>query len=165
VLPLSLSRSLVASGVRRLSGFSAQLRLTLRFSVAAWVLANVGLLVLGGLVLRFYGPEYAQRGRLVLLLVCLGGLGVIVKDHHVSVARVVGRVGREAALVWTFSIAEMVLAAIGARLGGLQGLAAGWLCATLVEGLVYLPLVWRARSGRLPAPAGPRPEVAGGPVP
>lgn len=150
VLPIALSTSLFASGARNAAGFTKQLRVTLRFSLLACLAANAVLFPLGGLVLHLFGENYAGSGRWVLALVCLGGLPLIIKDHHVSVARVIGTVGREATLVWILSVAELAGATVGAHLGGLTGLATGWLGAVVLEGLVCLPLVLRARAGRIP---------------
>jgi O-antigen/teichoic acid export membrane protein len=152
ILPMALSTSLFASGARESLGFSARLRFTLRSSFLACLAANVLLLPSGGLVLRLFGSDYESSGRLALVLVCLGALPLIVKDHHVSIARVLDRVGREAALVWGMALAELGLAVLGAHLGGLTGLATGWLCAVVLEGILLLPLVLRVRSGRFGTP-------------
>ncbi len=152
VLPVALSTSLFAAGARGTGGFTRQVRFTVRSSLLACLAANAVLALLGGFVLSLFGAEYAETSRLALVLVCLGGLPLIIKDHHVSIARVHGRVGREAIVVWSLSVAELVCAAVGAHLGGLTGLAAGWLAAVVLEGLVFLPLVVRALRDRLPAP-------------
>jgi O-antigen/teichoic acid export membrane protein len=149
VLPVALATALFASGARGTEGFDRQLRFSLRISFLACLAANLVLLPLGGFVLDIFGDDYRTAARLALIIVCAGGFGLIIKDHHVSVARVLGGVGREAAFMWGSAGAEIGLAAVGAHLGGLTGLAIGWLCAAILEGLLFLPLVLRARSGRL----------------
>jgi hypothetical protein len=85
----------------------------------------------------------------VLILLCVAGFGVILKDHHVTIARVTGDVGREAMLVWALTICELVGASVGAYRNGMLGLAQGWLLAVVVEAVVFGPLVLRAYRGRL----------------
>jgi hypothetical protein len=75
------------------------------------------------------------------------------------VARITGKVGREAVLIMTLGAGELAGAAIGASLSGtLLGLSLGWLCAVVVESVICAPRVWRAYRGDLqpatPVPAG-----------
>jgi O-antigen/teichoic acid export membrane protein len=153
VLPIALSTALFASGARDTSTFLAELRFSLRYSLAACVAANLVLLPLGGLVLHVFGSAYASNGHTTLVLLCLAGFGMIVKDHHVTIARVTGQVGREAILVWGLTICELVAASVGASLHGLTGLGQGWLLAVVLEVVVFGPLVVRAYRGRIEPPA------------
>jgi O-antigen/teichoic acid export membrane protein len=152
VLPLALSTALFASGARDTGTFLMELRFTLRFSLAACVAANLVLLPLGGVVLRVFGSAYANNGHTALLLLCLAGFGLIVKDHHVTIARVTGHVGREAMWVWGLTVCELVAATVGASLNGLTGLSQGWLLAVVLEAVVFGPLVLRAYRGRIELP-------------
>ena len=150
-LPISLATVLFASGARDTSTFGLEYRFTLRFSLLICIAANIGVLLFGGLVLKVFGDAYAENGHTALMLMALGGLGLIIKDHHVVVARVTGAVGREALLIGLLGVGELAGAAIGAARGGLTGLAAGWLIAIMVEVAVCAPLVWRAYQGRIAA--------------
>lgn len=150
VLPIALSTALFASGARDAARFTQEYRATLRWSLLAAAAANLAVLPLGGWVLRVFGEEYAANGRAALVVLCLAGLGLVVKDHHVTIARVTGDVGREAGLVWVLTVLEIVGATLGALAGGLTGLALGWLAAVTVEAAVYGPLVLRAYRGRVP---------------
>ena len=152
VLPLSLSTALFASGARDNSTFLMELRFTLRYSLTACIAANLVLLPLGGVVLRVFGKVYADNGHITLLLLCLAGFGLIAKDHHVAIARVSGRVGREAVSVWGLTVCELVAAWVGASLNGLTGLAQGWLLAVALEAVVFGPSVLRAYRGRIELP-------------
>lgn len=148
-LPLSLAMALFASGARDSRTFLMEYRVTLRYSLLISVAANVGIIVLGGLILKIFGAAYADNARTALIVMCLGGLGLIVKDHHVTLARVTDSVGREAVLIGVLSVGEIVGAAVGAKLGGLTGLSLGWAAAVLLEVVVCGPLVWRAYRGRI----------------
>lgn len=148
-LPLSLATALFASGAQDSRTFVREFRFTLRISLLVCLAANVAILFLGGLILRVFGPAYAANGRIVLIVICLGGLGLIIKDHHVATARVTNSVGRESVLMAALSLCEVTGAALGAVRGGLTGLSIGWVAAVLIEVLVCGPLVWRAYRGRL----------------
>ena len=152
MLPIALSTALFASGARDTSTFVRELRFTLRYSVAACVAANLVILPLGGVVLRVFGTKYAHYGHTTLVLLCLAGFGMIVKDHHVTIARVNDRVGREAMLVWGLTVCELVAASVGASFYGLTGLSQGWVLAVVLEVVVFAPLVLRAYRGRIEPP-------------
>jgi O-antigen/teichoic acid export membrane protein len=152
VLPIALSTALFASGARDTNTFLTELRFTLRYSVAACAAANLVILPLGGVVLHVFGSAYADNGHTTLLLLCLAGFGLIVKDHHVTIARVTGSVGREAMWMWGLTVCELVAATVGASLNGLTGLAQGWLLAVVLETVVFGPLVVRAYRGRIELP-------------
>lgn len=151
-VPIALATALFASGARNSGTFLMEFRSTLRYALLVSAAANLGILLLGYWVLRIFGEAYATNGRTALSLMCLGGFGLIVKDHHVALARVTGTVGREAILVGALGVCELVGAGIGASRGGLTGLAAGWLVAVCVEALVCGPTVWRAYQGRIEIP-------------
>ncbi len=153
VLPLALSSALFASGARDSSTILKEFGVTMRYSMLACLAANILILPFGGLVLRIFGGAYADNGRLALIILCLGGFGVVIRDHHVAMARILGTVGREAILISGLSVLELVGAAVGAKIAGLTGLTLGWVAAIAVEVVVLGPMVWRAYRGRLEAPA------------
>lgn len=149
VLPIAMSMALFASGAKDSSTILMEFRFTLRNAMAACAAANLLILPFGGLVLGIFGPAYAENGRMVLIVLCVGGLGLVIRDHHVAVARITGAVGREAVLMVGLGACELTGAAIGASRGGLIGLSLGWLAAVAVEVVVCTPLVWRAYRGRV----------------
>lgn len=153
VLPLALSSALFASGARDSSTILKEFGVTFRFSMLACLVANILILPFGGLALRIFGAAYADSGHLALIILCLGGFGVVVRDHHVAMARILGTVGREAVLISVLSAVELAGAAVGALRGGLTGLTLGWVIAIAVEVVVLGPMVWRAYRGRLEVPA------------
>jgi hypothetical protein len=166
-VPIALATALFASGARDSGTFLMEFRFTLRSALLICAAANLAILVLGFWVLRIFGDAYAVNGRTALTLMCLGGFGLIIKDHHVALARVTDAVGREAMLIGALGLGELAGAAIGAARGGLTGLAWGWLAAVGLEALVCGPLVWRAYRGRFHVPArsgnaGPNESTAAG---
>jgi O-antigen/teichoic acid export membrane protein len=160
-LPLSLSTALFASGARDSGTFLMEFRKTLRYSFLACVAAIAVIIVVGRFILGIFGANYAAEGYTALIVLCLGGMGLIIKDHHVALARVTGDVGREALLVTALSVVEVAGAAYGALRGGLTGLTLGWLAAVSLGAVVYGPRVLRAYRGRVPVAARTG-EVAAG---
>jgi O-antigen/teichoic acid export membrane protein len=152
-VPIALATALFASGARDSGTFLMEFRVTLRSALLICLAANLAVFVLGYWVLHIFGEAYAVNGRTALTLMCLGGFGLIIKDHHVALARVIGKVGREAILIGVLGAVELVGAAIGAMHGGLTGLGVGWLAAVALEALVCGPWVWRAYRGRFDVPA------------
>lgn len=143
-LPLSLSTALFASGARDSRTFLMEFRKTIRYAFLACLGATAVVALVGRFVLQIFGGAYADNGYIPLVLLSLGGMGLIVKDHHVALARVTGDVGHEALLVWALTVLEVACAVIGAVLGGLIGLSLGWLAAVALGALVYGPRVVRA---------------------
>jgi len=151
-VPIAMATALFASGARDSGTFLMEFRFTLRYSLLICTAANLAILLLGFWVLRIFGDAYAVNGRTALTLMCLGGFGLIIKDHHVALARVIGTVGREAILIGALGVGELVGAGIGAARGGLTGLGLGWLAAVGLGAVVCGPFVWRAYRGRLDIP-------------
>jgi O-antigen/teichoic acid export membrane protein len=153
-LPVSLALALFASGARDTTTFPMEFRFTLGRGLLICAAANAFVFALGGPVLGIFGSDYADSARDALVIICLGGFGLVIRDHHVALARVRGRVGREAALLGLLGAGELAGAALGASLGGLTGLALGWLAAVALQAAVCGPAVWLAVRGKLPLPAG-----------
>ena len=148
-LPMALATALFASGARNADSFLPEFRFTLRTAVAGTAAANVLVALLGGLVLEIFGHAYAENARVALIVMCLGGFGLVVKDHHVAVARTLGTVGREAVLISALTVVELAGAAAGAWHHGITGLSLGWFAAVGLNFVVCGPLVLRAYRGRI----------------
>lgn len=151
-LPISLSTALFASGSRSSRNFLGEFHFTVRTSLLICAAANLALLALGPWILGFIGSSYAAEGRVPLAVIALGGLGLVIKDHHVVLARITKNVGREGFLIAALSAGEIAGAAIGGLRNGLLGLAIGWTAAVALEALVCTPWVWRAYRGRVAVP-------------
>jgi O-antigen/teichoic acid export membrane protein len=142
-LPFSLATALFASGSRDSDAFLTGFRHTLRYSMVICLIANIGIWVLGKPALSVFGSNYGVNAYHALLATCLGCFGLVIKDHHVALARIKGTVGRESLLIGALSCIEIAAAAVGAHRGGITGLGIGWLAATLLEALVCGWLVVR----------------------
>lgn len=149
VLPIALSTALFASGSKFTDDVIPQFRLSLRYSVLACLAATVVAVAGGQYVLRVFGRDYADAGHTALVLLAVAGLGLVVKDHHVALNRLRGRVAGEARLVWGLTVLELVGASIGGLVGDIDGLATGWLLVVLLEAVVYGRMVVSAYRGKL----------------
>ncbi|MGH2367289.1 MAG: hypothetical protein ACRDI2_03740, partial [Chloroflexota bacterium] len=156
-IPVSLTAAIYAVGARAPSELAHRLRFSLKLSVLLSVLANGALLVIAEFVLSLFGHEYAERGAASLRILAIGVLPMIVKDHYVAICRVHGLVGRAAVLVATGGCIELILAAVGARWGGLTGLSLGWVAALALEAAMMAPTVYRAAAAAASASGGAGP--------
>lgn len=94
------------------------------------------------MVLSVFGPAYQSNGAIALHLLLLGGFGYVVKDHFMAIRRAQNRLGEAARIGVVTTTVELVGAAIGGLLGGLGGLCAGWVLATVVDACLLFPAVW-----------------------
>jgi O-antigen/teichoic acid export membrane protein len=161
VVPLSLTTAVFAVGSRFPGTISQRTRFSIVLSAAFGVAANLALVVLAGPLLRLFGPEYQANGELTLRILGLAVFPLILKDHFVAICRVTDNVGRAARLLVVGSVAEVVLAGVGAAVGGLPVLAVGWVLAICGEAAFAFPVV-AATLRREPAPvvASPVEQIA-----
>lgn len=80
---------------------------------------------------------------------------MILKTHYVAIHRVQRRLGAALPIVWLGTLLELGGGTVGAVVGGVTGVAWGWLAALCVEGLVVSKEVVR----------GLRPDRMAGPPP
>jgi hypothetical protein len=66
---------------------------------------------------------------------------LVVIDHFIALTRIHGRTLAAAKLVWPTAIGQLVMAAIGAVLGGLPGLSLAWVLGVCVEAVLMTPYV------------------------
>ena len=95
------------------------------------------------LVLRIFGPGYAENGTTALRLLVLVGPAYVIKDHYVAIRRAQGRLGHAAKVMAAGTCAEVAGAALGGIYWGMTGLCVGWAIAATGEAVVLLPAVIR----------------------
>ncbi len=123
-----------------------KMRFTLKLSLISTGLMS-GVLIIGAtLVLRLFGSAYAEQAEWPLRILALGALLRIIRVHYVAVCRVYGQTARAARFMAISCLLQLVLAAAGARIGGLTGLSLGWLVAVCIEATITTPLVYRVVS-------------------
>jgi len=153
--PFALTTALYAAGARDPAALKQRIRLTLTLAVAIGVAANLGVLLLAGPVLSLFGAGYAEQAEGSLRILALEVFPLIVKDHYVTIARLERRIGAATAIVGAFGVLRLAVAAGGALVGGLEGLAIGWVASACVEAVcVAGPVVRTATSESASEPAG-----------
>lgn len=144
VLPSSLATVLYAVSSDGPAILGQRMRMTLALSTAITIVACGVLIVSADLVMSIFGASYARDGDTALRLLALAGVPSIVKNHFVVVSRVSGQIRRALPFVWVGGGLEFGFAVVGAHLGGLDGLCAGYLVALFVEAVLMTPTVARA---------------------
>jgi O-antigen/teichoic acid export membrane protein len=143
-VPLSLSTVLYAVGSADRAGLAERFRLTLGASMAVGLLANLFLLFAAEPLLSLFGTQYAEQATTPLHLLALGVFPETVRTHYVSVHRIERRIPAAIPIVWGGTLLELAGGACGALVGGLTGVAAGWLIAVCIEAVVMGSDVIRA---------------------
>lgn len=155
VVPLSLSTVAYALGSADAAGVSRRFRFTVEVSLAFGLIANLVLVPGAYPALQIFGQGYADQATTALHILALGIFPMILKTHYVAIHRVQRRLGAALPIVWLGTLLELGGGTVGAVVGGVTGVAWGWLAALCVEGLVVSKEVVR----------GLRPDRMAGPPP
>ena len=144
VLPIALSNVLYAVGTESDQALAEKLRFTLAASVVSCAAATLVVVVGGSTLLSVFGDAYAEGGSQTLVILTLAAFPVAVKSHYVAVRRIKNEVRPAMKLVWAGAVLELVTAAAGASIGGVDGLSIAWALTLLIESLFMWPTVQRA---------------------
>jgi len=160
-VPISLAEVLFAVVANDPRVIARKLRVALRLS---FMIGLPGMIVLGAgahFLLSMFGRGYASEGTVPLELLTLAYPLGVPKALYIAVCRASGRITRAAAVLTTFSVAELGVATVGALSHGLVGLSLMLLACRFVEALLITPTVVRAAigHGRHRRPAGTVSEV------
>ncbi|MBV9359670.1 MAG: hypothetical protein JO023_29520, partial [Chloroflexi bacterium] len=142
--PIALATAFYPVGAAAPDALALRLRFSLLIALLVGLATYLALLVGAELLLSPFGRIYAAEGAPCLQLLGLGIFPLIVKEHYVVIRRLHGRLLGGAAMLAAGGLLELVLAALGATLGGLTGLSLGWVLAVCVEAVVMAPTVYRA---------------------
>lgn len=160
-VPWSLSTMVYAIGSGERNRLAERFRFTVRASLGFGLLANLVLLPAAGPLLEIFGRQYADAATTPLHILALGVFGDTVRMHFIAVHRVERRIGAALPVIWVATLMEIGAAAIGASLGGLEGVAIGWVCAVSLEGVGMSRAVRRAmRPDAASSPLEPSSELA-----
>ena len=144
----SATFTLYAVARRNPEDLARQIRLTLALSLAGAIPAIAILWLFGAALLGLFGARYAADSSMLLLPLALLALPMIVKDHWIALVRIKGTITRGAVLTILAMVVEIGGAVAGGLVGGLDGLALGWLLAASANAVFQAPLVIRnARYG------------------
>lgn len=142
--PAALTTVLYAVGASNRKMLAEKIRLTLKLAALIGLVANVGLLFAGNLLLSLFGSSYAAEAEWSLRVLGLAVFAITTKDHFVAICRIRGQVGWAALPVAAGGVLEVACAAGGATMGGLPGLTVGWLLAMVFEAIWMAPAIYRA---------------------
>ncbi len=144
MISVALATTLYAVSSAQPSMLARKLRLTLSLAFVACVLANCVLLLGASQVLGLFGHSYSEQAAWSLRILSLESFPFIVKNHYVAISRIHNRVARTTLLTIATGLFELGGAALGARLGGLNGLSLGWFAAMCVEAMFMSRTVYKA---------------------
>ncbi len=133
VVPVALTTVLYAVGASDPAALASKIRLTLKLSVFTGVAVNIVFLLGADLFMGLFRDDYAEYASLSLQILGLAVFPQIIKNHFVVIQRIRGRVLGPAFWMMLGGLLELVLAALGASVGGLAGLCLGWVIAMTVQ--------------------------------
>jgi O-antigen/teichoic acid export membrane protein len=163
MVPLSLSMVAYAIGSADAAGLARRFRFTFGISLGFGVIANLVLVPAASPALQVFGQGYADQATTALHILALGVFPLTFKTHYVAIHRVQRRLKIALPIVWCGTLLELGGGALGAVLGGLTGVAWGWLAGLCIEGLVMSrDVLGGLRSERMEVPqrVEPQEEVA-----
>ena len=145
-IPSALTQILFAIGAGEPDALAGESRMTLGISVLASALAIPIFAIGASPILGVFGATYADSASWTLRLLVVAVLPLSVKNHYLALVRIRRRLRSALPLVWGGAAAEVALAALGARVSGLDGLSLGWLLAVVSEAAV---MAWPVYHGLL----------------
>jgi len=144
VVSSSLTMTLYAVSAASLATLARKMRLTLGLAFVACILIACLLLFDTRQVLTLFGHSYYAQAAFSLRLLAVESLPFIIKTHYIALSRIHNQVTRTFFVTIGTGILELSCAALGAHLGGLNGLSLGWFCAMCMEAVVMAPTVYNA---------------------
>lgn len=141
MVPFSLSSVAYALGSGDSASGDKRFRFTFVLSLALGVLANLVLVPCAAPMLEIFGTGYATSATDALHVLALGIFPLTIKTHYVAIHRVRHTLGRALPVAWAGTFLELGGGAVGAMLGGITGVAWGWLAGLLLEALVMSGVV------------------------
>jgi O-antigen/teichoic acid export membrane protein len=149
-IPFSLTTVLYAVNTAQPDILAARIRLTVSLALGASIFASGILLLDTQQILGMFGHIYAEQAVWSLRILALGAFPQIIRTHFIALCRIKRRMAQAMAPIIAGSFLEIVAAAIGGRIGGLDGLSLGWVVALTLEALCMLWPVLRAIWPRKP---------------
>ncbi len=148
MVPASLSTVLFAIASAAPEVIAEKLRFVLRLSLLIGLPAMAVLAIGARFALGLFGAGYAHTATVPLLLLVVTYVPGLIKTQYIAVCRATSKVNQAAVVLTIAAFCELGAVVAGGRLGGLNGLTLGYLCVTVVEGIVTAPTVLRAAYAR-----------------
>lgn len=149
LVPSSLASVLFAIASAAPEVVAEKLRFVLRLSLMIGLPAMAALAIGGPLLLKVFGGDYAHQATIPLLLLILTYIPGLPKAQYIAVCRAAHRVGQATIVLSVAALCDIAAVVVGGKLGGLNGVAFGYLVMQVIEGLATAPTVLRAASVKL----------------
>ena len=144
MIPGHLATTLFAVAAGDAAALRAKVRVALLVALGLGVPASALVAANGTLVMSVFGTGYAAAAGTALSVLALTYLPTVIRHLSVAVARAQGRARAATALALPLGAAELAAALLGARYGGLTGLAWCLLAVFTAEALLLAPRVLAA---------------------
>jgi O-antigen/teichoic acid export membrane protein len=138
------------------SALHLEVKKTMRICLVLALASAPFFIVFAHLILSIFGPSYTSAST-ALAIMGFSTYPIAVKAHFASISRVRGRMAQAGISTLIGACFEVGLAAVGAVVHGLTGVAVGFLSALLIEVAIYGPVVF----GVLRTSGGPTPDLPG----
>src|ERR1700722_4168271 len=127
MIPQSLSVMLFAIASAAPEVVAEKLRFVLRLSIMIGLPAMAALALGGQLLLRIFGANYVHQAWIPLLLLILTYIPGLPKLQYIAVCRATHRIGQATIVLSVAALCEAGAVVLGGRMGGLDGVAFGYL--------------------------------------
>jgi O-antigen/teichoic acid export membrane protein len=138
----ALATTLYAVSSAQPSALAHKMRLTLGLAFVACVLANCVLLFGSRQILELFGHSYSEQAAWSLRILSIESFPFIIKNHYIALSRIRGQLARTILITIATCFLELGGAAVGAHLGGLNGLSLGWFSAMCIEAICMSPPIY-----------------------
>jgi O-antigen/teichoic acid export membrane protein len=155
MLSFHFSTALYASNATDPGGLAAKLRFTLRVTLLCGVVGVPLVIVIAHPLLHMYGPQYAARATLPLVVMIAGYFGSVLKNNYVALLRIADKIKKAAVYSTVTCLIRLAAMTVGALAGGLVGVSVALLVSMCAEGLYALPALRAALNGERPAAIRP----------
>jgi len=141
--PHALTQALYAIGAQNPDLLARKMRLTLKLSTLIGIVANLVLVFAADFILSWYGTTYVAPAAACLRILALGVFPTTVTTHYLTISRIHRRFLSATKAIAAVGALGLALGAMGAKLYGLSGLAAGWVIAQAIGAVFMAPSVYR----------------------
>jgi O-antigen/teichoic acid export membrane protein len=135
IVPISIGQTLFAEVTQRPRAIASAVARAVRSSLALGVVAAIGLAILAEFALGLLGEAYAAAGALPLRVLVLAVVPFTLTQAYYAVCRARGALGEAVVMGTIVGVAALGITLAGGILGGLLGMAIGWLCVHALAGL------------------------------
>jgi O-antigen/teichoic acid export membrane protein len=147
MLSFHFTTALYAASAADPARFAAKLRFTLRICLLGGLVGVPFVIVVARPLLHVFGPEYAARATVPLVIMIGGYFGSALKNHYVALLRINQQITKAAVYASVTCVIRLAAVTIGALAGGLVGVSVALLASMTAEGLYAVPALRKALGG------------------